>query len=337
MTGQERAVRHRKNRRLLLEKSIELRKLDPIIGYAQEPLLPLIDTCKSLLYIVDNILHYASIAFQSTSKKPAHGLTRDESAAVCLYTMEWDDDQHSLYFLLNRTLRKGNRTELQPWFSYFKLFLTALVKIPCAQTQTVWRGLRQNVSDAFPPGTEVTWWSFSSCTTMLTVLESELYLGQTGERTLFSVEIINGRDISAHSYYENEDEVLLLPGTYMEVRSQLNPTPDMHIIHLRQTIPRSMLLEPPFEGTLEMFICVEFNEILLCLEAPLFPTGDQVSMRPPQTGFLGRYLVRSSENRQYRRKKSLIPITIFVVLCVAAIILGSVLGTRFSSRTLGNI
>ena len=249
MSGHERVARYRKNRRLLLERSIELQKLDPIVGYGQEPLLPLIETCKPLLHIVDDVLHYASIAFKTTSRRPPHGLTRDESAAICLYTMEWDDDHNSLYFLLNGTLRMGDRSELQPWFRYLKLFLTGLVKIPCAQTQTVWRGLRHNVSDAFPPGTEVTWWSFSSCTTVLTVLESELYLGQTGERTLFSVEIINGRDISSHSYYKNEDEVLLLPGTYMEVRSQLNPAPDMHIIHLRQTIPTSMLLEPPFEGS----------------------------------------------------------------------------------------
>jgi hypothetical protein len=170
--------------------------------------------------------------------------------------MEWPEDNASLYIILNRTFRTGDRKNLQPWFKYLKLFLTALIKIPCAQRQTVWRGIRRNVSDAFPRGAEVTWWSFSSCTTTLTVLENELYLGHTGERTLFSIEVFNARDVSAHSYFKTEDEVLLLPGTHMEVRSQLNPTVDLYIIHLRQKMPATMLLEPPFEGMLKTLTCL---------------------------------------------------------------------------------
>ena len=238
----------RKNRRLVYEKSIDPVGLEPIIGYAQEPLLPLANACKSLVGIVENILHYVSIALQTTADIPAHGLTRDESASIRLYTMEWLKDRKSLYHILNNTLRMGDRAQLRPWFKYLKLFLTALVKIPSAPSQTVWRGVRQNVRDAFPPETEVIWWSFSSCTTTLTVLENELYLGRSGERTLFSVEVFNGRDISEHSYFKTEDEILLLPGTHMEVRSQFNPTADMYIIHLRQTIPKTVLLEPPFES-----------------------------------------------------------------------------------------
>lgn len=241
-------IGHRTNRRLVHEKSIESVEVEPIIGYAQEPLLSLTDACKSLVGIVENILHYASIALETTADKPADGLTRDESASIRLYTMEWAKDRKSLYNILNKTLRTTDRAQLRPWFKYLKLFLTALVKIPSAPSQTVWRGVRQNIRDEFPPGKEVTWWSFSSCTTTLTVLENELYLGHTGERTLFSVEVFNGRDINQHSYFKTEDEILLLPGTHMEVRSQFNPTTDMYIIHLRQTIPKTLLLELPFES-----------------------------------------------------------------------------------------
>ncbi|CAF1317761.1 unnamed protein product, partial [Rotaria sordida] len=35
------------------------------------------------------------------------------------------------------------------------------------------------------------WWGLSSCTTALTVLQSEQFLGQTGDRTLFMIECIN--------------------------------------------------------------------------------------------------------------------------------------------------
>ena len=129
-----------------------------------------------------------------------------------------------------------------------KLLITAIVKLPCSPPTTVWRGVTKNLSADFPPGTRVTWWAFSSCTTEMTVLENNMYLGNVGERTLFSVEVMNGRTIKAHSHFVTEDELLLLPGTHMVVQSQLSPAPELHIIHLKQEIPMITLLEPPFEG-----------------------------------------------------------------------------------------
>ena len=223
---------------------------EPIVGYAAEPLLPLVKACAPLNTIIHNISHYIQTALHETSEKPTNDLTIDESAAIRLYTMEWEGPHRSLYSMLNHTLKKGTREELRPYFKFLKLFMTALVKLPCEPPLTVWRGVTKNLSADFPPGTPVTWWSFSSCTTALTVLENDMYLGNTGERTLFSVEAINARTIQQHSYFVTEDEILLLPGTHMIVQSQLSPAPDLHIIHLKQVEPEEMLIEPPFEGNL---------------------------------------------------------------------------------------
>jgi hypothetical protein len=167
--------------------------------------------------------------------------------------MEWIDGHKSLYSVLNKTLKTADRENLRPWFKYLKLFLTAVTKIRCTPQQTVWRGLRGNVSNNFAPGAEVTWWAFSSCTLSLPVLENERYLGNTGERTLFSIDVFNGRNIRAHSAFDTEDEILLLPGTYMEVQSQFSPGSDLYIIHLKQKIPEEMLLELPFEGIFNFY------------------------------------------------------------------------------------
>ncbi|CAF3897834.1 unnamed protein product [Rotaria sp. Silwood1] len=237
-----------RNRRVLIENFEGSNQNAPIIGYSQELLVSLIEACKPLVDIVYNILTYATIALENTPAIPPNKLTRDESAAIRLYTMEWHNEQMSLYFILNRTLQYDNREKLRPWFKYLKLFLSALVKIPCAPVQTVWRGVRSNVSNEFPPGTQVTLWKFTSCTTSLTVLENDNYLGSVGERTLFSIEVINGRSIRAHSAFGTEDEVLMLPCTSMKVQSQFIPAADLHIIHLKQIIPDEMLLELPFEG-----------------------------------------------------------------------------------------
>jgi hypothetical protein len=225
--------------------------LGPVVGYADEPLLPLVKACAPLTNTLHNLSYYVQLALNETPEVPPDGLTIDESAAIRLYTIEWEAPHRSLYSMLNHILKTADRKDLQPYFKYLKLFLTALVKLPCVPPLTVWRGVTKNLSVEFPPGTLVTWWPFSSCTTELTVLENNMYLGDAGERTLFSVEAINGRTIRAHSHFVTEDEILLLPGTHMVVQSQFSPASDLHIIHLKQIIPEEMLLEPPFQGIFE--------------------------------------------------------------------------------------
>jgi hypothetical protein len=228
--------------------------LEPIAGYAHEPLLSLEEACEPVVSIVARLPAHIWIAKQN-SKNPADELTQDESAAIRLYTMEWDtgpdEPRGSLYAHLNRTLKLVDRAKLRPWFRYLKLFLTALAKLPSNPHQTVWRGVRTDQSADYPPGQEVAWWAFSSCTASLSVLESDIYLGNTGTRTLFSIETMNARTIRSHSHFQTEDEILLLPGSFFEVKSRLNPAPDLYLIHLLQKVPPFVLLEPPFEGIVQ--------------------------------------------------------------------------------------
>jgi hypothetical protein len=239
--------------RLVIPDSEQSKTLGPISGYAQEPFLSLAEACEPLIGIVQDILLYVSAALERTPNEPPDGLTRDESAAIRLYTMDWIEVHERLCFILNISLNIPDREVLRPWFKYLKLFLTALAKIPCAPPQTVWRGVKTNISDEFPHEGQVIWWAFSSCTKTLTVLESDAYLGKMGQRTLFSIEVFNGRNIRAHSHFDIEDEILLLPGTCREVQSRFNPASDLYIIHLKQKIPEEILLEPPFEGILNVF------------------------------------------------------------------------------------
>lgn len=220
----------------------------PIIGYARERLLPLAKACEPLNSIIYDLPRYVQEALEKTSEEPSDGLTIDESAAIRLYTIEWEGSHRSLYSELNHTLKKGKREDLRPYYKYLKLFVTALAKLPCVPPLTVWRGVAKNLSADFPPDTIVTWWGFSSCTIALTVLENNMYLGNSGARTLFSVEALNGRTIRDHSNFSTEEEILLLPGTRMIVQSQLSPASDLYVIHLKQIVPDEVLLELPFEG-----------------------------------------------------------------------------------------
>ena len=232
---------------------------EPILEYADEPLLPLAQACAPLADILHDLDIYVKMALDETPAVPPDDLTIDESAAIRLYTIEWSDGHRSLYSMLNYTLKTQPREQLRPYFKYMKLFTTALVKLPCAPPCTVWRGVTKDLSAEFPPGTPVIWWAFSSTTTELTVLENKMYLGDIGSRTLFSVETINGRNIRAHSHFVTEDELLLLPGTYMVVQSQFSPAPDLHVIHLKQEIPQEVLLQSPYEGIFHHFLIIYYR------------------------------------------------------------------------------
>ncbi|CAF3795354.1 unnamed protein product [Rotaria sp. Silwood1] len=216
--------------------------LMPIEGYEKMKLGSLEEAIEFLVAIVPDIRRKAYIAKQRC-QEPKDGLTSDESASIFLYTMEWDPD--CVYSLLNRALRSEKRQALRPWFSYLKLMLSALWKLP-SHKLVVYRGVKLDLSAEYSIGKTTIWWGFSSTTQSIQVLESEQFLGKTGIRTLFDIQCSNAKIIRNHSYYTAEDEALLLPATQLEITGKLDSGNGLHIITMKETEPVFPLLEPPF-------------------------------------------------------------------------------------------
>ncbi|CAF1035365.1 unnamed protein product [Adineta ricciae] len=237
------------NRRLLASIRDEPeRMLQPISGYEQEPLVSLERACQPLEHLFDNNeLKQNIFIAKMNSTQPKDGLSADESASIHLYTMEWSVHENSLYAILNRTLRLADRNKLRPWFKYLKLFLTAFFKLPQTGHITIYRGVPEDLRHLYKEGKKVTWWSVSSCTTSLKVLESPYYVGTSGVRTMFHIETRSGKIIRAHSYYQHEDEILLPPGLYFEIVSNFSPAPGLYMIQLREIQPPYKMLADPFD------------------------------------------------------------------------------------------
>ena len=119
------------NRRFIESVRDEPKKmLLPISGYEKVDVKSLEDACEPIKHLFDQRLKtYITIA-KGNSTEPEDALSPDESASIHLYTVEWDVHENSLYMMLNQTLRLADRTKLQPWFKYLKLFLTAFYKLP---------------------------------------------------------------------------------------------------------------------------------------------------------------------------------------------------------------
>ncbi|CAF1001271.1 unnamed protein product [Adineta steineri] len=214
------------------------RRLSPIQGYELKSLVSLKEAVRPFEPLIPNIQGFVWTA-TGNCERPKDGLTPDESAAVYLYTME------CLYRQLNTALRSEDRQQLVPYFSYLKLFFTALWKLKDIQG-LVFRGVKANISDDYPKGKKFPWWGLSSTTTSLDVLQKDTFLGESGPRTLFNIQCFNGKMIQNHSHFISESEVLLLPCSYFEVMGNMKQGADLRIIHLKQIEPPVVLIQPPF-------------------------------------------------------------------------------------------
>ncbi|CAF1044043.1 unnamed protein product [Rotaria sp. Silwood1] len=144
--------------------------------------------------------------------------------------------------MLNATLRASTREELKPWFLYLRLVINALQKLPSTR-HVVYRGIKSNLTAQYVRGSRIVWWGFSSCTLSIETLKNERFLGNKGVRTLFSIDCQSAKNIRSHSFYAEEDEILLLPARQFEVIGCLDPGNGLHIIQWRETQPKFPLIK----------------------------------------------------------------------------------------------
>ena len=218
------------------------RILPPIKGYENQPLVTLEQAVQPLLALVPEIEQMVWTVKQNCEKPQDH-LTPDESASIMLYTLEWEPVESSFYFILNTTLRSQNRQELKPWFLYLRLVIYALAKLPSLPSRTMYRGVQIDMSKEFMKEKTFVWWSFSSCTSTIDIIKH--FLGAKGPRTIVNIECDSAKDISRHSFYQIENEILLYPARQFKVISSLDAGNQLHIIQLKEIQPPFPLIHIP--------------------------------------------------------------------------------------------
>ena len=203
------------------------KRLPPIYAYRTHPLVSLRQALDPLIGEINELDHFIKIAKQECHFPSEHGLTKEESAAIYLYTMDWGES--SLYRLLNQVLREEDRSVLVPWNGYIKLFDTALNKLPNHRI-ILWRGLNKDISKNYVAGKEITSWYFSSCSSAIS--EVKRFLGPVS--TLLIIDARNGKDISLYSNFPKEKEVILGLGTRIRVADDVLDLASLTIVHLTE-------------------------------------------------------------------------------------------------------
>ncbi|CAF1278832.1 unnamed protein product [Rotaria sordida] len=106
---------------------VSFKRLPPVYGYRSAELVSIEKALEPIQPQIDELPYYIKIAKRNCHFPSEHGLSRDQSAAVYIYTMEWGDT--TLYRVLNKALRSENRQALKIWFPYLKLFAVSGKKI----------------------------------------------------------------------------------------------------------------------------------------------------------------------------------------------------------------
>jgi hypothetical protein len=60
------------------------------------------------------------------------------------------------------------------------------------------------------------------------------FIGKTGIRTMFVIECDSGKNITKHTYFQSEEEVLILPATRFIAISCEDQSNGLHVIHLKE-------------------------------------------------------------------------------------------------------
>ena len=110
----------------------------------------------------------------------------------------------------------------------------------------VWRGVKGvDLRDKYPAEKELYWWAFSSTTKKLATLTNPMFLGTSGVRTVFMIEIASGIDIEKYSSYQeeaSEAEVLLFPGTKLKVVDGMDMGNGLYQVHMKEvSVPVALI------------------------------------------------------------------------------------------------
>jgi hypothetical protein len=170
-------------------------------------------------------------------------LTIDQIAVLHLYSQQTDPDgPDSLYVLTNAVLRNADRSKVKEIKGFVFLFMTAVKICPKVDSHVVYRGVVGDIGSQYDTDRIVVWHQTSSCTLSLDVLSNTTFLGTSGARTFFTIELganTQARRISDFSSFSAEAEVILPPNTRFKVMlpSSLSNLPSAPLLSRGHPVP----------------------------------------------------------------------------------------------------
>lgn len=204
-------------------------KMTPIAGVMELPVPKTL--ADAVIGVCDAHSVKKSVAQGDTLAKkqagcPVSPMNKEEYGSIMLYT------SNAIYRDLNKVLRDEKRANVQRYFSYLRLLFHSADLLP-KNNVTLWRGISVDLSQQYKVGSTITWWGVSSCTSDQQVARNFMN-GCGGDCSFLTIDTKTAVDISQITFYSNEKESLLLPGTQLLVKS-VSKKGKVAEIHLEET------------------------------------------------------------------------------------------------------
>lgn len=206
--------------------------LDLIEGYENEPLVSLKDALQPLINDIDDLEYYIQQAEKRCHYPSNPKLTRDESAAIYIYTWKWSDG--CLYDCLQEAWKSEDPKQLKAWFKYLRLFKNAFDKLPDAKGE-IWQGkskddrLQQELRSSKSPLFSV----MDILSSSREAIEKSLEQKGIKEKMLIGFKSVGGKLVDLYAATSGSD-VLLWPGGKVATTDiELQSTTGSLTIHMK--------------------------------------------------------------------------------------------------------
>jgi len=214
---------------ICVNKRNESVRLPPVYGFHCQDLVSLEEALQPLEPYIKELSRYVKIAKKNCRFPNDDHLSKDQSASIYIYTMEWGEQ--TLYRVLNKTLRAENRQALTIWFPYLKLFDSALDLLSNVK-ESIWRDVPLDIGKNFTKNQIFTWWTVSSCSSSVNVIET--FLQNKSNSTLFLIEAVNGKNVSGYTEF----------GVKANPLKRVDGSHIVHLIEINDEDDRQPLLTP---------------------------------------------------------------------------------------------
>jgi hypothetical protein len=204
-------------------KTIGISTTDPlalITGYEKEPVGSLEEAVKPFDGKIAQLSSQINEAKSKCHFPSEHNLTRDESAAIYLYSMR--TGENSVHAHLHKAWDSNDRSQMMPWFKYLKLLKSGLNKLPDAKTK-IWQGspFDENLKRTLESDSSQLYTSMGTCSSSVDTVKSHLDKTSGKNPILVGYQSVNGKDMTGYTV-NHENQAMLWPGKKLHKSDKTN-------------------------------------------------------------------------------------------------------------------
>lgn len=195
-----------------------------IEGYEKEPVVSLEEALGPFHGEIDQLPERIKEAKTKCYYPSKHQLTRDESAAIYIHSMNWK--KTCVYDKLQAALKSGNQAEAKRWFKFLKLYKSALDKLPEAKGN-VWQGTAydEQKKKLLTSDEQPLYVGMGSCSPSDKALKKQLEKDSIGKKILVGYgPFVKAKDVTGYTAGDQE-EFVIFPGSKL-AKADVESDPD---------------------------------------------------------------------------------------------------------------